>query len=106
MAIRKIAAAATPATASVIGSTVSSSPRSVAEAEEARRQMDAHHLELLDELRPHAGRLAAALDLAFDDARLLVHEHVLHDDDAAFHALDLGYVRDLPSAVLEPALLD
>ena len=31
-------------------------------AEEARRQMDAHHLELLDELGPDPGRLQAALD--------------------------------------------
>src|SRR5262245_24071132 len=106
MAIRKIAAAATPATASVNGSTSAPPPRSVGVAEEARRQMDAHHLELLDELGPDAGRLQAALDLAFDDARLLEHEDVLHDDDVAFHALDLGDVRDLPGAVLEAALVD
>src|SRR3954467_2310587 len=106
MAIRKIAAAATPATASVIGSTVSSSPRLVAEAEEARGQMDPHHLELLDELRSDAGWLQAALDLAFGHPGLLEDEHVLHDDDVAFHALDLGDVDDLPGPVLEPALLD
>src|SRR3954453_23909212 len=106
MAIRKIAAAATPATASVIGSTVSSSPRSVAEAEEARGQMDPHHLELLDELRTDAGRLEPALDLALDHARLLEHEDVLHDDDVAFHPLDLGDVDDLTGAVLETALRD
>src|SRR5215218_1196028 len=106
MAIRKIAAAATPATASVMGSTVESPPSSVAEAEEARRQMDTHHLELLDELRADAGRLQATLDLALDDPGLLEDEHVLHDDDVAFHALDLGDVDDLPRAVLEPALLD
>src|SRR6202008_3581970 len=82
------------------------SPRSVAEAEEARGQMDAHHLELLDELRPDPGRLQAALDLALDNARLLEDEHVLHDDDVAFHALDLGDVDDLPGPILEAALLD
>src|SRR5689334_13017675 len=100
MAIRKIAAAATPATARVIGlSNICCSPRSVAEAEEARGQMDSHHLELLDGLRPDPGRLQAALDLAFDDARLLEDEDVLHDDDVAFHALDLGDVDDLPGPV-------
>src|SRR4029450_1697914 len=106
MAIRKIAAAATPATASVNGSTGLPPPCSVREAEEARRQMDAHHLELLDELRPDPGRLQPALDLALDDAGLLEDEHVLHDDAVAFHALDLGDVDDLPGPVLEPALLD
>src|SRR5712691_3686903 len=106
MAIRKIANAATPAMASVIGSTAGSPPCSVAEAEEARRQMDAHHLELLDELGANAGRLEPALDLALDDTRLLEHEDVLHDDDVAFHPLDLGDVDDLPGAVLETALLD
>src|SRR5258705_13791424 len=105
MAIRKIAAAATPATASVIGST-GSPPCSIAEAEEARRQMDPHHLELLDELGANARRLEAALDLALHDPGLLENEHVLHDDDVAFHALDLGDVDDLPGPVLEPALLD
>src|SRR6188474_285764 len=68
--------------------------------------MDAHHLELLDELRPDARWLEPALDLAFDDPRLLEDEHVLHDDDVAFHALDLGDVDDLTGPVLETALLD
>ena len=36
--------------------------------------------------------LQAALDAALDDAGLLEGEHVLHDDDVAFHALDLGDV--------------
>src|SRR4029079_1994792 len=106
IAIRKIAAAATPATASVNGSTGQPPPCSVRVAEEARRQMDAHHLELLDELRPDACRLEPALDLSFDDARLLEDEDVLHDDDVAFHALDLGDVRDLPGPVLEAGLVD
>src|SRR6478752_339913 len=106
IAIRKIAAAATAATARVMGFTARSPPRSVAEAEEARRQMDAHHLELLDELRSDAGRLEAALDLAFDDTGLLEDEDVLHDDDVAFHPLDLGDVDDLPGAVLQAGLLD
>src|SRR6478752_7196454 len=106
IAIRKIAAAATAATTRVMGFTARSPPRSVAEAEEARRQMDAHHLELLDELRSDAGRLEAALDLAFDDTGLLEDEDVLHDDDVAFHPLDLGDVDDLPGPVLQTALLD
>src|SRR6478672_786468 len=106
IAIRKIAAAATAATARVMGFTARPPPRSVAEAEEARRQMDAHHLELLDELRSDAGRLEAALDLAFDDPGLLEDEPVLHDDHITFHALDLGDVDDLPGPVLEAALLD
>src|SRR3954471_536332 len=106
IAIRKIAAAATPATARVMTSTARPPPCSVAEAEEARRQMDAHHLELLDELGADAGRLEATLDLALDDSRLLEDEYVLHDDDVAFHPLDLGDVHDLPRAVLETALLD
>src|SRR5258705_9776144 len=106
MAIMKIAAAATAATASVMTGTEMSPSRSVAEAEEARRQMDPHHLELLDELGANARRLEAALDLALHDPGLLEDEHVLHDDDVAFHALDLGDVDDLPGPVLEPALLD
>src|SRR3972149_2492039 len=52
--------------------------------------MDAHHLELLDELGPDAGRLEATPDLSVKDARLLEDEDVLHDDDVALHALDLG----------------
>src|SRR4029450_6810506 len=106
MAIRKIAAAATPATASGNGSPSPPPPCSVREAEEARRQMDAHPLELLDELRPDAGRLEPPLNLAFDDTRLLEDEDVLHDDDGALHALDLGDVDDLPGPVLQAALLD
>ena len=47
-----------------------------------------------------------ALDLALDDARLLEHEHVLHDDDITLHALDLGDVDDLARPVLEARLLD
>src|SRR3954469_20173467 len=106
MAIKKIAPAATAATANVMTGTVRSPSRSVAEAEEARRQMDAHHLELLDELGADAGRLEATLDLALDDAGLLEDEDVLHDDDVAFHPLDLGDVRDLPGPVLQTTLLD
>src|SRR6186997_146066 len=105
-AIRMIARAAMPATASVIRSTMEPSSGSVREAEEARRQVDAHDLELLDELGPDPGRLQPSLDLALDDAGLLEDEHVLHDDDVAFHALDLGDVDDFPGPVLEAALLD
>src|SRR5690349_13944598 len=106
-AMSRIASAATPATAMGRKFTVLRPPRRlVGEAEEARRQVDAHDLELLDELRPDPGRLEASLDLALDDAGLLEDEHVLHDDDVAFHALDLGDVHDLPGPVLEAALLD
>ena len=44
--------------------------------------------------------LQAALMLALGDAGLLEGEDVLHDDDVAFHALDLGDVRDPAGAVL------
>src|SRR5438093_287644 len=102
----RIAPAAAAATTIVNGGIEPASSPSEVESEEARREMDAHHLELLHELRTDAGRLQPALDLAFDDARLLEHEDVLHDDDVAFHALDLGDVRDLPGPVLEAALVD
>src|SRR4029078_5909678 len=105
-AIRMIARAAMPATPSVIRSTMEPSSGSVREAEEARWQVDAHDLELLDELGPDPGRLQPSLDLALDDAGLLEDEHVLHDDDVAFHALGLGDVDDLPGPVVEGALLD
>src|SRR4029078_8025479 len=105
-AMSRIARAATPAIASAMGSTVRSPSVLVREAEETRRQVDGHDLEILDELRPDPGRLQPALDLALDDTGLLEDEHVLHDDDVAFHALDLGDVDDLPGPVLEPALLD
>src|SRR6185436_21094553 len=101
-AITMIATAAMAAT--MIGVTSRSSL--VREPEEARWQVDAHDLELLDELGPDPGRLQPSLDLALDDAGLLEDEHVLHDDDVAFHALDLGDVDDLPGPVLEAALLD
>src|SRR6187455_1715670 len=104
-AIRMTARAATPATAIVNISTMEPSSASVREAEETRRQVDAHDLELLDELRPDTGRLEASLDLALDHAGLLEDEHVLHDDDVAFHALDLGDVGDLPGPVLQAALV-
>src|SRR5574340_1587096 len=67
---------------------------SVAEAEQPGRQVDAHHLELLDELGADAGRLQTALDLAVEHAGLLEDEDVLHDDDVTLHALDLGDVGD------------
>src|ERR1700704_1613197 len=108
-AISRIAMAAIPATAIVMVSTMSASFRwglSVREAEDVRCHVNTHDLELLDELGADPGRLEAALDLALDDARLLEHEDVLHDDDVAFHALDFGDVGDLPGAVLEPALVD
>src|ERR1044072_7987926 len=68
--------------------------------------MDAHRLERLAELRADAGRLEPALDLAVDDAGLLEHEHVLHDDRVALHALDLGDVHDLSRAILEAGLVE
>src|SRR6185312_157865 len=100
-AITMIATAAMAAT--MIGVTGRSSL--VREPEEARRQVDAHDLELLDELGPDPGRLQPALDLALDDAGLLEDEHILHHDDVTFHPLDLGDVRDLARAVLESALV-
>src|SRR3954464_8225453 len=106
-AMRTIARAATPAIASAVVSTGRCSfPCLVGEPEESGRKIDAHDFELLDELRPDARRLQPALDLAFDDTGLLEDEHVLHDDDVAFHPLDLGDVDDLPGPVLEAALLD
>src|SRR5438105_13240527 len=106
-AISRIATAAAPATAIVMVSTSVSFLRLlVREAEDVRRHVDAHDLELLDELGADPGGLEATLDLALDDARLLEDEDVLHDDDVAFHALDFGDVGDLPRAVLEPALVD
>src|SRR4029077_3059832 len=102
-----IASAATPAMTSAIVSTGQCSLAClVGEPEESGREIDSHHLELLDELRPDAGRLEPALDLAFDDPGLLEDEHILHDDDIAFHTLDLGDVHDLAGAVLEAGLLD
>src|SRR6476660_4858662 len=102
-----IDSAATPAMTSAIVSTGQCSLAClVGEPEESGREIDPHDLELLDELRPDAGRLEPALDLAFDDTGLLEDEDVLHDDDVTFHALDLGDVDDLPGPVLEAALLD
>src|SRR3990172_4906736 len=100
-AIRMIEPAASAATTMLKGIA-----RSEAEAEDAVRQVDAHGLEVLDELRPDAGRLQAALDLPVEDARLLEHEHVLHDDRVALHPLDLGDVDDLAGPVLEAGLVD
>src|SRR3954471_13564351 len=106
-AIRMIASAATPAMTSAIVSTGQYSlPCLVGEPEETGREIDSHDLELLDELRPDPCRLEPALDLAFDDTRLLEHEHILHDDDITLHPLDLGDVHDLAGAVLETRLLD
>src|SRR2546426_7968905 len=101
-AIRTIDPAASAATTSVTGISVIL----VREAEDAVRQMDAHRLERLDEPRADAGRLQAALDLAVDDAALLEHEDVLHDDRVTLHALDLGDVHDLARAVLEAGPVD
>src|SRR3954454_1601304 len=106
-AIRMIASAATPAMTSAIVSTGQYSlPCLVGEPEETGREIDSHDLELFDELRPDPCRLEPALDLAFDDAGLLEHEDVLHDDDIAFHPLDFGDVHDLAGPVLETRLLD
>src|SRR5205823_1621183 len=97
-AISRIASAATPAMTSVVGSISGASFLGrgllVREPEQAGRQMDAHGLELFDELGADAGRLQTALDAAVDEARLLEDEHVLHDDHVAFHPLDLGDVDD------------
>src|SRR3954463_5067540 len=105
-AISRTARAAIAATASVMGGIGSIPPRLVAEAEEVGREVDAHDLELLDELGADAGRLQPTLDLALDDAGLLEHEHVLHDDHVAFHALHFGDVRDPTRSVLQARLVD
>src|SRR3954468_7256704 len=108
-AISRIASAAMPAMASVMVSTVLAASRRlevVAVHEQARRDVDALDLELLDELGPDPGRLEPALDLALDDAGLLEHEDILHHDHVTLHALDLGDVRDTPRAVLQTCLVD
>src|SRR6266498_2770939 len=106
-AITTIARAASPAaTYGVIsGLTVSIPPGSVAEAEQAGREIDPLDLELLDELGPDPGRLEAALDLALHNTGLLEDEDVLHHDDVTFHALDFGDVGDAPGPVLEARLV-
>src|SRR5664279_3484204 len=81
-------------------------PRSVREAEEAARQMNTHDFELLYELGPDTGGPQATLDLAFNDARLLEQEYILHHDDITFHTLDLGDVLDSAGAVLHTGLVN
>src|SRR3990172_8740153 len=71
-------------------------------AEHARRQLDPGSLELLRELRADAGRPEPPLHLAVDERGLLEDEDVLEDDGLALDALDLGDVRDLARAVLQP----
>src|SRR5436190_2155435 len=72
-------------------------------AEDVLRQLDAGGLELLAELRADARRAELADDLAVDVRGLLEDEHVLQHDRLAFHALDLGDVRDLARSILEAA---
>src|SRR5436309_4452965 len=108
-AISRIASAATPAMASVMVSTVRRPPRlleGVGVHEQARRQVDALDLELLDELGADPGRLQPALDLALEDPGLLEDEDILHHDDVTFHPLDLGDVGDTPGPVLQTCLVD
>src|SRR5207244_8232125 len=62
----------------------------VAEAEQARGKMDAHRLELFDELGANARWLEAALDAAVDVAGLVDDERVLHAARVAFRAMDHG----------------
>src|SRR5512141_3426713 len=92
----RMASAAAPATARIVGFTRALLPSLVREAEEAGWEVDPLDLELLDELGPDPGRLEPALDLALDHAGLLEDEDVLHDDDVALHPLDLGDVHDSP----------
>src|SRR5438067_7918373 len=75
-------------------------------AEDALRQPDAGSLELFGELRPDPRWPQTALDLPVDVRGLLEHEDVLEHDRVALHSLDLGDVRDLARAVLEPRDLD
>ena len=49
--------------------------------------------------------LQAAHDAALGDAGLLEGEDVLHDDDVALHALDLGDAGDLARAVPQARLV-
>src|SRR5712671_2558864 len=104
-AMRMIDSAAKVATIRLVGF-MTGRPDSVREPEDAVRQVDAQAVERLDELRTNAGRLEMALDRAVHDAGLLPQEDVLHDDDVAFHPLDLGDVGDPAGAVLEAGLMD
>ena len=72
----------------------------------ARRQLDPVRLEPAHEGRPDAGRLERPLDLALDDAGLLVLEDVLEQDLVVVDPVDLGDVDDLARAVLEPGGVD
>src|SRR4026208_782302 len=103
--MRMIDSAAKGATIRLVGF-MAGGPDSEREPEDAVREVDAQAVERLDELRADAGRLEVALDRPVDDAGLLPEEHVLHDDDAALHALALGDVGDPARAVLEAGLVD
>src|SRR5688572_17920426 len=106
-AMSRTASAAEPAIRTPMGSTAAVACRgSVEQAEEASGQVNAHRRHLLAELRADARRPQVAQDAAIGEARLLEHEDVLHDDRVAFHALDLGDVRDLARPILETRLMD
>src|SRR5438105_3293326 len=75
-------------------------------AEQVRRQVNVRRLELFDKLGADTGWLHASHDFATLDAGLLEDEHVLHDDDVAFHALYFRDRRELARSVLKARLLD
>ena len=68
--------------------------------EQVGRQADAVRQDVVEEARPDAGRLEAALDLSVGvDAGLTEAEDLLHRDDVAFHAGELGQAEQLAAAV-------
>src|SRR5206468_1749471 len=68
--------------------------------EERRRQPGARGGDPLAALRPDAGRLEAAGDLAVvAEPIALEHEDVLQADDVALHPGNLGNLRHLAAAV-------
>ncbi len=72
--------------------------------EQHGREIHAVRLEPVGAARPDAGRLVPAQDpLALVGPLALEDEDVLHGDDVAFHADDLGDLHDLAGAVGEPA---
>ena len=64
---------------------------------------DAASLQTVVETRPDTGGAESAHDFAgFRDAHLVEDEDVLHRDDVAFHACELGDVGQTAGTVAEP----
>src|SRR5689334_10853126 len=75
--------------------------------EEHRGQIDAVRLETVGEPRPNTGGAEVPQDLLVGAYALaFVYENVLHGDDVAFHAHDLGYCDELAGAIGQAAHLD